>query len=71
MHSGFWWETLKERVHLKKPDVNVRVTLKLTVYVKLEGLDCILFVSECEKLVGPCEHRNETLGSIKSGKISD
>jgi hypothetical protein len=30
MHTGLWLEILKERVHLKKPGVNVRITLQLT-----------------------------------------
>ena len=30
MHSGFRLKTLKERVHLIKSDVNVRITLQLT-----------------------------------------
>jgi len=30
-----------------------------------------LFGSECEKLSGHCEQRNETLGSIKYAKILD
>jgi hypothetical protein len=28
VHTGFWWEDLRERVHLKNLGVNGRVVLK-------------------------------------------
>jgi hypothetical protein len=28
VHTGFWWENLKEKYHLKNPGVNGRIILK-------------------------------------------
>jgi hypothetical protein len=42
MHRGFWWETLEERVHLKKTRCKCEDNIITDiVYIKLEGLDCI------------------------------
>jgi len=45
MHTEFWLETLKERVHLKKTRCKCEEIITTDrIYIKLEGLECIYLV---------------------------
>ena len=39
MHTGFWWENLRERDHLKDPGVDGRIILKWNLEKWDEGND--------------------------------
>jgi hypothetical protein len=36
VHTGLWWENLRERDHLEDPDIDGRITLRL-VFRKWDG----------------------------------
>ena len=45
MHTGFWLETLKGRVHLKKTKCKCEANITTDrMYINLEGLECIYLV---------------------------
>jgi hypothetical protein len=63
MHTGFWWENLRERDHLEGPGVVGRIILKW-IFEKWDG-------EPWTGLVGCCVCGNEPSDSTKCGKFSE
>jgi hypothetical protein len=64
MHTVFWLENLSGRDHVEDLGIDWKVILE-GILGKLGGRVWTVFVSEEGPVMGPCEHSNEPLVSIK------
>ena len=69
MHTGFWWENLREGEHLEDPDVDGRIILKLTIEKWGWGYGLDRSDLGEGQVAGLCEYGNELPGSIKRGEF--
>jgi hypothetical protein len=69
MHTGFCWGNLRERDHLKDPDVGRRIILGW-IYKKWDGggTGWIDLAQHKGQVAGTCK-RGNTSGSINEGKF--
>ena len=71
MYTGFWWENLRERDHMKEAGVDGTIILRW-IFRKWDvgrGLD--RGGSGYGQVAGTCECGNEPSGSVKCGKFLD
>jgi hypothetical protein len=67
VYTGFWWGNLKERDHLKYPDVDGRIILKW-IFGKCDGgMDWIDLIQDRDRWRALVKAGNEDSGSIKCG----
>jgi hypothetical protein len=69
LHTGFWWENLRERSHLEDVDDDGKIILKWIFEKKRwKGVYRIYVYRQWDKGAGCCEHGNEHSGSTKKKK---
>ena len=68
----FWWENLRERVHLEDPGIGGRIILRW-IFRKWDGEGHGLekYSSGLGQVVGTCECSNEPSGSMICGEFLD
>jgi len=72
IHTGFWWENLKERYYFESLGIALRLVLLIWVLktqMERHGLDESGSIQG--QVTDSCEHCNEPLGSIKCGAVCD
>jgi hypothetical protein len=71
VHTGSWWEDLREGNHLEDPGIDGRRILKW-ILKKCNGGHGLYWSSSGEgQVVGACEFHNEPLDSIKCREFLD
>jgi hypothetical protein len=72
VHTGFWWEDLRQGDHLGDSGVDGRIIL-IWVFKKWDegGMDWIELAQDRDRWRGFCECGNEPSGSIKCGEFLD
>jgi hypothetical protein len=68
--TGFWWEGLRERDHLKDQGVDGRMGPKWTLLRFVGGVEWIHLAQDRDRLAGCCEGGDEPSGSGATELVS-